>query len=96
MFYDSNLSALGWIYFVLFCIAFIVGIIYSIVFLLKEFKKCNNDDVQEVYHDDKYIIFYNNGRKLIRTYHLTSSQNKQVNDTLNRSPLVKSYKVNEL
>lgn len=92
---NANLSILGWLCFVLFCICFIIGIVYAIVFLIREFSKCNADDVKKIYRDYEYIIFYTNGHKLIRTYHLSDYENKTLNDTLNRSPVVKSYKVVE-
>lgn len=92
---NGNFTILGWICFVLFCICFVIGIVYAIVFLLREFRKCNVDDTKKVYHNYEYIIFYTNGRKLIHTYSLTYDENKSLNDTLNHSPIVKSYKVIE-
>lgn len=66
-----------------------VGFIY----LVYSFYKKENSSKKNKY---KYVVFYTSGRKLIKDFLLTEEENKQLNDTLNKSPLVKSYQVLEV
>lgn len=77
------------LFLMILCIIFIIGFIYLVYY----FFKTENSSKKIKY---KYIVFYNSGRKLIKDFLLTEEENKQLNDTLNKSPLVKSYQVLEV
>lgn len=78
---------------VLFLIILFIIFIICFIYLVYYFFKTENSAKKIKY---KYIVFYTSGRKLIKDFLLTEEENKQLNDTLNKSPLVKSYQVLEV
>lgn len=76
----------------LFVTLLLIIVVICFVFLVYTFFKKENSNKKTRY---KYIVFYTSGRKLIQNFYLTEEENKQLNDTLNKSPMVKSYQVLE-
>lgn len=76
------------LFLIILCIIFIIIFIY----LVYSFFKKENSNKKFKY---KYVVFYTSGRKLIKDFLLTEEENKEFNDVLNKSPLVKSYQVLE-
>ena len=69
---------------------FVVGI--SLELLIIFYFNKHNKQLKRKY---RYIVFYKGGRKATYEYELTDSENKQLNDTLNKNPNVSSYDVFE-
>ncbi|MDD6710435.1 MAG: hypothetical protein PUE26_09895 [Ruminococcus sp.] len=78
---------------VMFLMLILLILSICLIYFIYTFFRIENSNKKNKY---KYIVFYTSGRKLIKDFLLTEEENKQLNDTLNKSPLVKFYQVMEV
>ena len=78
---------------VIFLMLILLILSICLIYFIYTFFRIENSNKKNKY---KYVVFYNSGRKLIKDFLLTDEENKQLNDTLNKSPLIKSYQVLEV
>lgn len=78
---------------ILFLMICLIILAISLIYFIYNFFKIENSNKKIKY---KYVVFYTSGSKLIEDFFLTDEENKQLNDVLNKSPLIKSYQVLEV